>query len=370
MVDNTILNNFDELLDNPTQTQEEEIEEPVVEEPLNEHEEEEVEQEPLQEPSKTEEEEEEPDYSNNSIYLFLQERGVKDPGKIKFTNEDDTEEEIDFNSLSTEEQLEVLKQVTDPGLSEDEVNTINYLRQNRATFQQVIDYWAQKKLDDYLNEHPEAVHQKQYEVDDYTDDDLYLTDLRHRYPDFSDEELLAELEAAKANEDLFKKKTEILRNTYKAEEDQVEAARQQQEAQQVEDLRNNLMEAASRFNEVQLDYTDDKSDSLVIDEEDKQQMMSYILNQDSEGKSQLVRDLEDPDRLIEIAWFSTQGPKMLSELTKYWKGLLAEERAENKKLQAKLDKINKTGTSTVVSTRQPKQENKGGESIWDNSGLL
>ena len=250
MVDNAILNNFDELLDNPIQTQEEEIEEPVVEEPLNETEEEEQ---PLQDPAKTEEEEEEPDYSNNSIYLFLQERGVKDPGKIKFTNEDDTEEEIDFNSLSTEEQLEVLKQVTDPGLSEDEVNTINYLRQNRATFQQVIDYWAQKKLDDYLNEHPEAVHQKQYEVDDYTDDDLYLTDLRHRYPDFSDEELLAELEAAKANEDLFKKKTEILRNTYKAEEDQVEAARKQQEAQQVEDLRNNLMEAAGRFNEVQLD---------------------------------------------------------------------------------------------------------------------
>jgi hypothetical protein len=361
MVDNAILNNFDELLDNPTQTQEEEIEEPVVEEPLNKTEEEEQ---PIQDPAETEEEEEEPDYSNNSIYLFLQERGVKDPGKIKFTNEDDTEEEIDFNSLSTEEQLEVLKQVTDPGLSEEEISTINYLRHNNTTLQQVIDYWAQKRLDDYLNEHPEAVHQKQYEVDDYSDDDLYLTDLRHRYPDFSDEELLAELESAKENEDLFKKKTEILRNTYKAEEDQAEAARQQQEAQQVEDLRNNLMDAASRFNEVQLDYTDDKSDSLVIDEEDKQQMMSYILNQDSEGKSQLVRDLEDPDRLIEIAWFSTQGPKMLSELTKYWKGLLAEERAENKKLQAKLDKINKTGTSTVVSTRQPRTEtNKGGESI-------
>lgn len=359
MVDNAILNNFDELLDNPIQTQEE-IEEPVVEEPLNETEEEEQ---PVQDPAETEEKEG-PDYSNNSIYLFLQERGVKDPGKIKFTNEDDTEEEIDFNSLSTEEQLEVLKQVTDPGLSEEEISTINYLRHNNVTLQQVIDYWAQKRLDDYLNEHPEAVHQKQYEVDDYSDDDLYLTDLRHRYPDFSDEELLAELESAKENEDLFKKKTEILRNTYKAEEDQVEAARQQQEAQQVEDLRNNLMDAASRFNEVQLDYTDDKSDSLVIDEEDKQQMMSYILNQDSEGKSQLVRDLEDPDRLIEIAWFSTQGPKMLSELTKYWKGLLAEERAENKKLQAKLDKINKTGTSTVVSTRQPKTEiNKGGESI-------
>lgn len=353
MVDNAILNNFDELLDNSVEPTE--SIEPVESENPD----------PGTEPESTEPTEPEtPDYSDNSVYLFLQGRGIKDPSKIKFTNEDDTEEEIDFNALSTEEQLEVLKQVTDPGLSEDEIQTINYLRQNKASFQQVIDYWAQKRLDDYLNEHPEDVHQKKYEVDEYTDDDLYLTDLRNRYPDFTNEELLAELEAAKSNEDLFKKKTEILRNTFKAEEDQVEAARKQEEEQQVEDLRNNLMEAASRFNEVQLDYTDDKSDSLVIDDGDKQQMMSYILAQDSEGKSQLVKDLEDPDRLIEIAWFSTQGPKMLSELTKYWKGLLADERAENKKLQAKLDKLSKAGTSTVVSPRQPKEEKtKGGESI-------
>lgn len=61
------------------------------------------------------------------------------------------------------------------------------------------------------------------------------------------------------------------------------------------------MNAASSFNEIQLDYTDDTSDSLTVDDEDKQQMMSYILDQDADGKSQLVKDLEDPDRLIEIA---------------------------------------------------------------------
>jgi hypothetical protein len=172
---------------------------------------------------------------------------------------------------------------------------------------------------------------------------------------------MAELDSAKENEDLFKKKTEILRNNYKAEQDEAEAARKQQEEQQVEDLRNNLKDAATRFNEVQLDYTDDKSDSLVIDEEDKQQMMSYILDQDEEGKSQLVRDLEDPDRLIELAWFSTQGAKVLSELTKYWKGLLANERAENKKLQNKLDKLSKTSATTVVSRQETPKSN--GESI-------
>ena len=90
---------------------------------------------------------------------------------------------------------------------------------------------------------------------------------------------------AKQNEDLFKKKTETLRTAYKEQEDQAEQLRIQEEQQQVEDLRNNLMNAASSFNEIQLDYTDDTSYSLTVDDEDKQQMMSYILDQDADGKS-------------------------------------------------------------------------------------
>ena len=127
------------------------------------------------------------------------------------------------------------------------------------------------------------------------------------------------------------------------------------------------MNAASNFNEIQLDYTDDTSDSLTVDDEDKQQMMSYILDQDAEGKSQLVRDLEDPDRLIELAWFSTQGAKALSELTKYWKGLLAESRSEVKKLEAKLEKASKN--NTVVVPPSSHKESKSG-SAWDDSGLI
>lgn len=348
--------NFDALLEDPVETPE--IEETPVEETP----------EDLIE-NASEEEETTPDYSDNSLYRFLQERGVKDPSKLQFTNEDNTVEEIDFSSLSTEEQLDILKQVTDPGLTDNEINTINYLRQNNVTLEQVVDYFAQQRLEQYLSQHPEAIHQKTYTIDDYSDDDLFLVDLKSRYPDFTDEELLNELESAKSNEELFKKKAEVLRNSYKEQEDRAEAERMQLEQQQVEDLRNNLRDAANQFNEIQLDYTDNESDSLIIDEEDKQQMMSYILDQDSEGKSQLIRDLEDPDRLIELAWFSTQGPKVLSELSQYWKGLLANERAENKKLQAKIDKLTKTNTSTVVSVQKPNKLSNE-KSVWDDSGLI
>lgn len=354
------MNDFDALLEDPVT---EPSSEPTNQEPENE---------PINDPTNDPiEPTNDPEPSNEDesyIYSFLKERGIKDPSKIEFINEDDTTEEIDFNTLSKEEQLEILRNVTDPGLTENEINTINYLRQNNATLEQVVDYFAQKRLDDYLKENPDKVHQKVYSIDDYTDDDLYIYDLRQRYPDFTDEELTAELDKAKEDEEIFKRKAEMIRTAFKEQEDQAEQARIEQEQQQVEDLRNNLMNAAGRFNEIQLDYTDDESDSLIIDDEDKKEMMSYILDQDSEGKSQLVRDLEDPDRLIELAWFATQGPKMMSELSKHWKKQLSDLRAENKKLQAKSDKNPKASTFVVPPTK--KEEPKTYQSAWDNSGLI
>ena len=349
---------FESMLDDDVQTEE------VVEQP----EEVSTETEEVDEETTAEDTEESVDENESSIYAFLRERGIKDPSKIQFTNEDDSVEELDFNNLSKDEQLEVLRMISDPGLTENEINTINYLRQNNATLEQVVDYFAQKRLEDYLKENPDKVHQKVYSIDDYTDDDLFIYDLKQRYPDFTDEELMSELEKAKEDEEIFKRKAEVIRNTFKEQEDQAEQAQIEQERQQVEDLRNNLMNAAGRFNEVQLDYTDDESDSLIIDDTDKMEMMSYILDQDQDGKSQLVRDLEDPDRLIELAWFATQGPKMMSELNKHWKKQLSDLRAENKKLQAKLDKNNKTSTFVVPPTS--KEEPKEYNSPWDNSGLI
>ena len=368
--------NFDDLLDNVESPQEpnededlqnpEELQEPEeLEEPESPEESEESEE------SKESEESETPTFEGNALYSFLQTRGVKDPTKLVFNNEDGSTEEVDFATLTPEEQLDILQQVTDPGLTEDEINTVNYLRRNQMSMSQAMEAYAQQKLDAYLNEHPEDVHQKSYAIDDYTDDDLYIVDLKKRYPDFTDEEILSKLDEAKKNETLFTKETEILRNAYKAQEDQAEAERVQLEQQQAEDLRNNLIAAASNFNEVQLDYTDDESDSLVIEDSDKQQMISYILDQDTDGKSQLVKDLENPDTLIELAWLRTQGAEVLSSVTKYWKETLAEARAENKKLQAQIDKLNKKNGSTVVVPKAPHvKEDTKAYSAWDNSGLI
>ena len=245
----------------------------------------------------------------SSIYQYLKNHGISDPSKIQFENEDGTIDEQDFNSLSPEEQLEILNEISDPGITDDEFETINYLRRNRMSLRQAME---------------------------------------------TDDELLSKLEEAKKNEELYKRETEALRNTYKAQEDEAIAEQEARRQQQVEDLHKTLMESANNFNEVQMDYKDDSSDSIIVEDSDKQLMMSYLLDADENGKTQLVKDLEDPNALIELAWLRTQGADALSNLTQYWKGLLTEERAKNRKLESQIEKMNKKEDPNIVITPSPK----------------
>ena len=125
--------------------------------------------------------------------------GVFDSKAIQFENEDGEIETVDFDTLDKETQLTMLRELADPGLSEHEIQVVNYLRQNNASFDDVVNYFAEQKLQEYLTENPDQVRQKVYSIDEYTNDELYLADLKNKYPDFTDEELLAELDAAKLN---------------------------------------------------------------------------------------------------------------------------------------------------------------------------
>jgi hypothetical protein len=247
------------------------------------------------------EENKEEDKEEDIISTFLKERGITDPSKIQFEGDDGNIEELDFTSLDKEEQLNILKEITDPGLSDHETEVINYLRKNNVTFNEVIDYFANQRLQEYLNANPEAIPPQTYTIDDYSDDELYLADLKSKYPSFTDDELVSKLNIAKSDENLFKKEVDVLREGYKAEEDWARQEAEYAEQQEYESLRNNLINAASAFGEISLDASDPQSDSLVIEDSDRNQILYYLLNQDRDGKSQFVKDIENPDTLIELA---------------------------------------------------------------------
>ena len=302
-------------------------------------------------------------------HQYLRDLGVSDSKAIQFENEAGEIETVDFDTLDKETQLTMLRELTDPGLSEHEIQVVNYLRQNNASFDDVVNYFAEQRLQQYLAENPDQVHQKVYSIDEYTNDELYLADLKSKYPDFTDEELLAELDAAKLNEDLFNKKSDIIRQQYKEQEDRQKQEAEAAEQQRYEDLQQNIVNAVLNFKEISIDPDPESEDwrGLEIEDGDRQNILSYLLDQDQEGKSRLVRDIEDPNELIKLSWYKLYGDETFKHITGYWKGLLKEARQENAKLSKQIEKYRKE-TNTVVtptSGKKSKNSNNKGFSLGD-----
>ena len=305
------------------------------------------------------EEKNEPEEHSDYITTYLKEYGIADPSKLQFEDEDGKIVEKDFNSLSDEEKLNILKEISDPGYTDYEKQVVDYLRKNNATLDDVIQYYQQKAIEDYLNQNPDQVRHRTYSIDEYTDDELYLADLKNKYPEFTDEELTSKLESAKLNEDLFGKEVNAIRTSLKQQEDEEIKHQEELEAQSYQELQNNLQTAMADFTEILLDPDDKSQDamSLQIEDADRNVMLRYLLERDKDGKSQLVRDLEDPRALIELAYYRTRERDNLTGLTRYWKNVLANERKEKASLQKELDKYkNKENNSSVVT--QPKPRNQ------------
>ena len=324
-------------------------------------------------PDPSEGDENESHDSGDFLHNFLKEKGIEDPSKLQWEDENGEITDVDFDSLSDEDKLNVLNSLSDPGLSQHEIDVVNYLRQNGVTFNQVIDYFSKKAVDDYIAQNPDSVPTKTYTIDDYTDEELYLADLKSKYPDFTDEELTSKLNSAKSNEELFKKEVNALRTEYKNEEDAQVEAQKQKEQQDYDNLVSNLQNILGNFNEVVLDSTDPESDVLEIEDSDKDQVLAYLLNQDTDGKSQLVKDLENPTTLIELAWLRTQGRALIDNSTRYWKDLLKQERKEKAKLEKELESYRTRESQSVVVPKPPKSNNSNEKdiptfgSVWDNN---
>lgn len=302
-------------------------------------------------PVEPNEEPTEDDIDDDADYMetFLKSFGIEDGKTLKFENEDGTTEDIDFNSLSNKEKLEILKDLTTPQLQEHEIETINYLRRNNATMQDVVEYYQQKAIQEYIEKN--GAPEKVYSVDEYKDEELYMADAKAKYPDMTDEELLADLEAAKENEALFNKKVEAIRKQYKAIEDKEKADAEQAERDRVENFKNSIQSTLDNFNEISLDYTDAKADSLTIEASEKNKILEYITKQDANGMTQLYKDLNDAEKLISFAWWTNYGQESISSITKYFQKQLAEARKEKKEAQK------------PVTTRVPKTDKKSVDNL-------
>jgi ClpP class serine protease len=211
----------------------------------------------------------------------------------------------------------MLQELASTEYTDYERQVVDFVRKNGGDLNAIVQQYQQKAIEDYLAQNPNAVSQKSYSIDDYSDDELYIADLAVKFPDFTEEELNEKLNSAKTNEELFKKEVDSLRAFYKAEEDKQAEETKLQEKQQYEALQQTLMDSLGKFNEVLLDADDPQSDALEIEESDKQAMLDYLLTPDKDGQSQFDKDLSDPAALIELAWLRTHGRDTLTGISQY-----------------------------------------------------
>ena len=279
-------------------------------------------------------------------------RGISNPDKIKFQDESGAITERSWDSLTKEEQINILAdqredQGTNNDLAEDELELINSIRNSGMSVQDYI-----QTITPQINQ-PQDTNQ----FDTMSDEDLYAFDILNKVgnDNITDEELDAALEAAKANETLFKKTVEGLRQQYNRlqEEQKQNIANQQQAAaqQRYQAFANVVNNQIDNFNSF-------AGQPIQLSNQDKDNLSEFMLALDEDGSSALGKALQDPRLLTKAAFWLLNEQELIAELQKqqqdaYTRGYNA----------GKGDILNK---SKVVFKPTKQATSKKDESIWDS----
>lgn len=279
-------------------------------------------------------------------------RGISNPDKIKFEDESGAVTERSWDSLTKEEQINILAdqrehQEANNELAEDEIDLINTIRNSGMSVQ------------DYMQTITPQINQPQEtnQFDAMSDEDLYAFDILNKVgnDNITDEELDAALEAAKANETLFKKTVDGLRQQYNRlqEEQKQNIANQQQAAaqQRYQAFANVVNNQIDNFNSF-------AGQPIQLSNQDKDNLSEFMLALDEDGSSALGKALQDPKLLTKAAFWLLNEQDLIAELQKqqqdaYTRGYNA----------GKGDILNKS--KFVFKPAKPATSKKD-ESIWDS----
>ena len=233
---------------------------------------------------------------NDYINYLLSAKGV-DPHALLYEDEDGTEKTVNFYELSPEEQLNILNyNPTAHELEDDEIEVINFLRENNITLEEYTEYIKNETLKDLSSQTTPL------SVDSISNEDLYVEVLKDQYPDLTDEEIAFELEKEKTNIDLFNKKVNQIRSFYKEQETTLAAQKTEEDRINKE---NELKEAQTQVASAAVNTKD--FFGFELDDNDREDVMKYIFNQGVDGKSQFFKALENPNVLFKVALYALKG---------------------------------------------------------------
>lgn len=264
-------------------------------------------------PSEEPQQEGEEVVESNPFINFLKKNGIN-PDEITIENENGENEVVSFFDMSEDEQQVILDSLTESqanDLDDNEIEAVNFMRENQLSFNEMVEFIRQNAIKEYELSQQAS----NFNIDNYTDEEIYALDLRQKFDDLTDEELEYELEKAKENEDLFNKKVNRIKATLK-EAHEANVAFEQQEAERIEaeeyeKLSNSLIAAANSIEDI---------GSIELEHTDKEAAVSLILNKTADGQSGLVKALNDPATLFKVAWFIQNGDKAFDTIHEYYKG--------------------------------------------------
>ena len=246
------------------------------------------------------------------ISQLLKSKGIEDSSKIKFEDENGEVSEVDWNTLSDEEKLNIINsESTYQDLDDSEIELINSIRESGLTPSEYLENLQKQSVDYYLSNSQTP----QYSVDQYSDDELFIYDFISRMGNVTDEEAQEALQAAKSNEALFTKQMQAIRNEYKTLEDesnrQAQLEQQEQYQQQYNQFTNQIV------NEIN-DFTDFSGYDLNLSDEDKDDLYEFITGTDKAGNNYFAKALSDPKTLVQTAWFALNGKQVIEDITEYF----------------------------------------------------
>ena len=263
------------------------------------------------------EEVEEPDI----IESLLRSKGIN-PEAIKFETENGYEE-VPFDELSYEEKMQILNSSDlddDYGLDDDEINLINQLRSNNWKISDYNNYIASQAINNYNKQQEGSA---SYQVDDISDEELYLIDLKSRVPDISEDDAMQELDLAKQNMSIFNAKVDSIRDEYKQREDAMNEQQAQEAARQREE--QNQYFTNQVINAINANSSIDIGDSAIeLSNEDKNDIASFILDTDQAGVRHIAKALNDPNTVVNMVWYALKGKEAFREVSNYYKQQITE----------------------------------------------
>lgn len=270
------------------------------------------------------------DYGNESeddvMYEYLMSKGIN-PESVKIETENGVEE-VDFNSLSKDEQMSILQDTSydyrdADDLTDEEVNLINQIRTNGWSTQDYNNYIAQQAYN-YMTQQQEPT----YSVDDFSDEELFLVDLQSRVPDLTEDEAIQELTNASANEELFSKKMQAIRQEYKEREDSDREQQQQEQQEQYDQYMQQVTDTI--LNTIEMNREMDLGGQTVeMSDDDMNAVASFILDSDQAGVRHIQKALNDPQAVVQMAWWLTRGREAFRTLNDYYKNQITRVARDN-----------------------------------------